>query len=301
MRSLRLWLILLFMAFPLVTYATPSEGRKAKTVDELAKMYDVSSCKQCHAKIHEEWEKSAHSKAMVGSGRVIGGSRGFIKAVLKYKYSGAKSVNDIKVEHFMGCADCHLPQLKDATDEVAREIVKAYLADPADRETLNKLGVNCLVCHNIRAINRKWEDGEPEAGVIYGKKEGPHPDKVYTKMKKSPIIKEAVMCGRCHGLGPTLNDPAPTQCATLYGSYLHAYIPAGGNQTCQDCHMEQGSHRWPGFITQGETVMKQPNRAFDVDVIATPYQFLERAGNLIPQTNLTVKITNKAGHRIPDA
>jgi Zn-finger protein len=291
------WLVVLFV---LVAAPAFSVEKKAKTIDELAKMYDVSSCKQCHAKIHEEWEKSAHAVAMVGTGRTIGGTKGYITALKVYKNSGVKDVKDITVEHLMPCMDCHLPQLKDATDDVAREIVKAYLADPADKKTLNKLGINCLVCHNTRAIARKWQDGDPEPGVIYGTKEGAHPDKIYTKMKKSPIIKEAVMCGFCHGLGPVLTDPAPTQCATAYGSYLHAYIPAGGNQTCQDCHMEQGSHRWPGFITQGETVMNQPNRAFDVDVIATPYQFLERPGNLIPRTNLTVKITNKAGHRIPD-
>ncbi len=297
--SLRSFIVmLLFVALPFTALA----GEKAKTIDELAKMYDVSSCKQCHAKIYEEWEKSAHAVSMVGTGRVIGGTRGFLNALKTFKFSGVNDpAKDITVEHLKPCWDCHLPQLKDATDDVAKEIVKAYLADPADRKTLNKLGINCLVCHNMRAINRKWQDGDPEHGVVYGTKEGAHPDKAYTKMKKSPIIKEAVMCAYCHGLGPTFYDPAPTQCATLYGSYLHAYLPAGGNQTCQDCHMEKGSHRWPGFITQGETVMKQPNRAFDVEVIATPYQFLERVGNLIPKTNLTVKITNKAGHRIPDA
>ncbi|MFN3480548.1 MAG: multiheme c-type cytochrome (seleno)protein ExtKL [Thermodesulfovibrionales bacterium] len=292
--------MLLFVTLSALPLAVSAAEKKAKTIDELVKMYDVSSCKQCHAKIYAEWEKSAHATAMVGAipGRVIGGTLGYLNDLMKWKHSGVKSADDVTTEHLKPCTDCHLPQLEDATDDVAKEIAKAVLAK--DKQTLSKLGINCLVCHNKRAIIREWQDGKPEKGVVYGTKEGTHPDKIYSSMKKSPNMKEAVMCGRCHGAGPTLHDKAPTQCATLYGSYLHAYIPAGGNKTCQECHMEKGSHRWPGFITQGETVMKAPNRAFDVDIIATPYQFLERSGNLIPKTNLTVKITNKAGHRIPD-
>ncbi|MBE9582240.1 MAG: hypothetical protein IMF18_11565, partial [Proteobacteria bacterium] len=41
---------------------------KAKTIDELAARYDVSTCKECHEEIYEEWEKSAHSKSMFGIG-----------------------------------------------------------------------------------------------------------------------------------------------------------------------------------------------------------------------------------------
>jgi hypothetical protein len=41
----------------LVAFAGQSDAQKATTVDELAALYDVSSCKQCHAKIYAEWEQ----------------------------------------------------------------------------------------------------------------------------------------------------------------------------------------------------------------------------------------------------
>lgn len=52
----------------------------------------------------------------------------------------------------MICANCHLPQLKDATDAVAQEIAKAAIGgatgDDDARKKLEKIGINCLICHN---------------------------------------------------------------------------------------------------------------------------------------------------------
>ena len=42
---------------------------KAKTLDELVKRYDVSSCKECHKEIFEQWEKSLHAKSIIGTPR----------------------------------------------------------------------------------------------------------------------------------------------------------------------------------------------------------------------------------------
>ncbi len=41
-------------------------------------------------------------------------------------------------------------------------------------------------------------------------------------------------------------------------------------------------------------------RAVDVEVNARGYKFLLKVGDSIPTAVVTVKITNKAGHRIPD-
>jgi nitrate/TMAO reductase-like tetraheme cytochrome c subunit len=270
--------------------------QKARTVDDLAKMYDVTSCKQCHAKVYEEWEKSTHARSLIGTGRTIGGFQGMIRAGLMgaFTKSGVKDVGDVKVEHVAWCFKCHLPQISNATDEVARELVKAYL--DADRATLGKVNVNCLVCHNMKAIVHKWQDGEPEKGVVYGSKDGPHPD-TYAAMKKSAVMKEAVMCGQCHGTGPNFEFPQPSQCGTSYGSYLHAYVPAGGTETCQDCHMKRDGK---GHLMPAYRDADMAKRAVDVDVEARGYKFLLKAGDSIPTAVVTVKITNKAGHRIPD-
>ncbi len=297
MKKLRYFLIMLFVAVPLVAF---SAQKKATTIDELAKMYDVSSCKGCHAKIYDEWEKSYHATSLVGSPRTMATLAATVRdGILKeWTKSGAKEVKDIKVEHLLSCMKCHLPQIKDATDAVAQEIAQAAIdgaaGDEAAREKLKKIGINCLICHNQKALIHKWTDGEPEPNVIYGTRDGAHPDGKFTSLKKSPIIKESILCGQCHGLGPNFELTEPTQCATLYGSYLHAYVPSGGSKTCQECHMDKG-HYMPGYRDPD-----QAKKAVSVEVDVRGYYFLPKAGDSIPTAVVTVQMINNAGHRIPD-
>lgn len=299
----RVILVLFIVSLPMTSFAVHPGAEKAKTIDELAKMYDVSSCKGCHAKIYEEWEKSYHASSLVGSPRTMATIASAIKdgMMKEWTKSGVKEVKDITVEHMLSCLKCHLPQIKDATDAVAQQIAKAAIdgaaGDEAARETLKKVGINCLICHNKKALIHKWTDGEPEKGVIYGNKEGSHADKVFTALKKSPIMKESILCGQCHGLGPNFDLKEPTQCATLYGSYLHNYVPNGGHETCQDCHMHKGQkgHFMPAYRDPD-----QAKGAVTVEVDARGYQFLPKAGEYIPKAVLTVKMTSNAGHRIPD-
>lgn len=298
MRQLGLILILLVVALPLTAFAAKKE--KAKSIDELAKMYDVSSCKACHAKIFEEWEKSYHATSLVGFNTMDTLASTVRDGIMReWTKSGVKKVKDIKVEHMLSCLKCHLPQIKDATDAVAQEIAQAAIdgaaGDEAARDKLKKVGINCLSCHNSMALIHKWTDGEPEANVIYGSKGGAHPDAKYAAMKESPIMKESILCGQCHGYGPNFDLPEPTQCATLYGSYLHAYVPSGGSKTCQECHMGDKGHFMPGYRDAD-----MAKKAVTVSVDAMGYYFLPRGGDSIPIAKLTVKMINNAGHRIPD-
>ena len=164
---LRLALVFIFIvALPLMAFAAE---KKAKTVDELAKMYDVSSCKQCHAKIFAEWEKSIHSKSLIGSPRTMGGVQGAIKNWMSFKHSGVKEPKDVTVSHWTTtCFKCHLPQIEDASDEVASQIAEAYMKN--DKATLAKVNINCLVCHNKMAVTHQWRDGKPEKDAVYGTK-----------------------------------------------------------------------------------------------------------------------------------
>lgn len=286
--------LLLVLVLP---FAASAEEKKAKTVDELAAMFDVSSCKGCHPKQFEEWEESYHAISLVGSPRTMATIKTAITdgMMKEWAKSGVKEVKDIKVEHMTTCFKCHLPQIKYATDDVARELAQAVL--DGKREILEKVNINCLICHNMKAITHKWVDGEPEANAVYGTKEGAHGDSKYTVLKKSPIMQESIICGQCHGLGPNFELAEPTQCATLYGSYLHAYVPSGGSETCQDCHMKKGKtgHLMPAY--RDPNVAKQ---AVDVDIKTMSYQFLPKAGDHVPTAVVTLAITNNAGHRIPD-
>lgn len=298
------WAIFLF--FSIKGLLAAEANKKAETIDELVKMYDSTSCKACHKTIYETWEKSLHAISLIGTPRTMATMKNWLTDALmkEWKYSGVKSVEDIKVEHMMTCFKCHLPQMKDATDKVAQEIAKAIIN--MDEDTLKKVNINCIVCHNMKALTHKWVDGEIEANTVYGPSgvAGIHPDYGYQKVKHSPIIKEAIHCGQCHGLGPNFELPQPTQCATLYGSYLHAYVPAGGDKTCQQCHISdmeilQGfyikDHRMPSY-----RYPLHAQKAFELVVEAKAYKFLYAAGNSIPKVDLKVKIFNKAGHRIPD-
>lgn len=300
MRTLKVVLLLLVVVLPFSIFAMQHEktgSPKAKTIDELAKMYDVSECKKCHAKEYDEWYKSLHARPLIGTPRTMATIRtAILDGLMKeQKFSGVKKIEDIEVKHLMQCLKCHLPQIEDATDDVAKQIAKAVI--DGDTKTLEKVSINCLICHNKKAIIHKWHDGEPEKNVIYGKKDGFHPYDKFPIHKNSPIMQEAVMCGQCHGLGANFDQPNPSQCATLYGSYLHSYVPSGGTETCQDCHMHKFGK---GHHMSSYRDPEVGKRAVDMVVEAPAYQFLPRAGDWHPTTVLTVKLTNKAGHRIPD-
>jgi hypothetical protein len=202
---------------------------KATTIAELVAMYDSTGCIDCHEETHDEWARSAHSRPVYGTGRIAATMKTAMEnGVLSWAFSGAEKPEDVEVEHLMGCAKCHLPQLVDATDAVAKEFIgdiyslmDAYRNQDTEKfdsikETLLSLNINCLVCHNRMAITHKWTDGYPQDGVVYGSLEGEHEDESFPEMKVSPIMSESILCGQCHGLGPNLELDNPTQCATAY-------------------------------------------------------------------------------------
>lgn len=194
MKLLKISLVLLFVIVPVIAFS----AEKAKTLDEFVKMFDSSRCKGCHAEIYAEWDKSMHARSLFGTKRTMGGYKGMIEAGLMKAWAkaGVKEVKDIQVKHFAQCFKCHLPHFNEntVTDDVARELAQAIVA--ADAATVKKVGINCIVCHNTKAIVHQWQDGAPDPNVVYGSKDGSHPDAEYKTMKKSVIMSEAVAC--CH-------------------------------------------------------------------------------------------------------
>jgi nitrate/TMAO reductase-like tetraheme cytochrome c subunit len=282
---------------------------KAKSIAELVARYDSRSCIECHQDVHDQWANSIHSRSIFGTGRTAATFKTtVVNGLMEWRASGVGSPKDVKVEHLMGCAKCHLPQLADATDAVAQEILatidrwQAAIEDEDDdaadaaEATLTSLNINCLVCHNRNAIVHKWTDGYPHPGTVYGSRDGEHPDPKFPRIGKSPIMSESVLCGQCHGLGPNLELENPTQCATAYGSYLFAYVPEGGRQTCQDCHMRESglghdiqSYRAPDFARRG----------VEMRVEASPVFWRDNA-TMRPKAKVRVELTNRTGHGVPD-
>jgi hypothetical protein len=276
--------LVLFLDNPALAKGEPEV--QVNSLAELVKMFDSSSCKECHKKIYEQWEKSHHARPLMGLNDQI-----FIKG---YLVRGPLAVKpgEKATKYNFPCFKCHFPQIKYATDLVAAEIADAVLKD--DKETIRKLNISCLVCHNEKAVVH----GRPEKNVIYGNKDIiDHPK---TPVKKSPLLKNSLLCGQCHGLGPNLEFETPVQCATLYGSYLHAYIPSGGTETCQQCHMKDGDHYMPPNFNNRVEFSERMRDALPMQVRTLAYSFQPKEGDVRPMVVVNTKITSKAGHRIPD-
>ena len=304
MKVLSTCLFLFIAALPL----TAVGAEKAKTIDQLAAMYDSSACKKCHAEIYSQWEKSHHARPLMG---VKGG---LMLTPLAKKGATAFSPDDPKKATIANypCFKCHLPHaVISAEDSVAVELTEALLiaadekaSDKAKNDAkakVAKLQITCVVCHNTKAIIHKRELGEPEKGVLYSKKDvASHPDKTFTTVKKSAIMTDSVFCGQCHGLGPNLEFDQAFQCANLYGSYLHSYIPSGASQRCQDCHMAKGDHLIAPNFNDDKQTSEILAKAINLDVQTLGYEWLRKAGDLHPKVVVNTTITTSAGHRIPD-
>jgi len=289
----------------------PEPRPKAKTIAELAERYDSSRCADCHEDAHDEWSESLHSKSILGSPRTAPTIITAIEKGLKlFPYSGVKEDSDITVESLMMCMKCHLPQLDEATDDVAREIVATIRSwqkankdsewDKAEKleKTIASLNIGCTVCHNKVAIIHKYSDGYPQYDTVYGSKEGVHEDEEYTKMAEAPALGEAIFCGQCHGQGPNFELDHPSQCATAYGSYLFAYAAHGGSESCQECHMHKSElgHNMQSY--QNETMVEM---ALDVHVEGRSLFWRKnKEDGVLPIGVIDVEIYNKTGHAIPD-
>ncbi|HZY05271.1 MAG TPA: multiheme c-type cytochrome ExtKL [Anaeromyxobacteraceae bacterium] len=304
--------VLLLLAAPLAAAQAPA-AKKAKTIDQLAAMFDSARCKQCHGEIYAQWEKSHHARPFMG---VAGGL--MLIPVVRSSAFQVKSPKEATLKTFP-CFKCHLPQaVTHAEDSVAVELAEAlFTASDKDKPDKDKaaakakvarLQITCIVCHNEKAIAHKLVLGPPQADVIYGSRDlSPHgdpPDRVFKSVKKSAILNQPVFCGQCHGTGPNFEFDYPIQCATLYGSYQHNYLSKGGFQTCQECHMRKvgkvADHTFPPNWDDKESTSKMLADNISLDVQTLGYQWLRKAGALTPMIVVNTKIGNRAGHRIPD-
>ncbi len=281
--GISLLFVLLFIS-GIVRGETPTQ---ASTLDELIVMFDSSGCKECHEKTYRQWEKSHHARPLMGIDDEMLLTQ-YLKRVAKLGKTPEQAI-----KRDFPCFKCHFPQIKHGTDAVAGQIAEAMLKD--DKATIRKLNIGCVVCHNEKAVAH----GRPEKNVVYGNKD--EPDHEGPPIKRSPLLKSSLLCGQCHGLGPVLDNPdIPVQCATLYGSYLHAYIPSGGTQTCQDCHMKSGDHHIPPDFNQREELSARLQESLPMEVQTLAYTFHPDEKTYFPMVVVKTKITSKAGHRIPD-
>ena len=295
MKCLKLFLVAFLVLLPISAF-----GEKAKTIEELAKMYDSSRCKECHAEIYAQWENSHHARSLMG----VQDGLFMTPLVMKGKTPFSPDTPDKTTLDTFPCFKCHLPQaLVSADNAFAVDYANALIAQ--DKKRVGQLRITCIVCHNTKAIIHRLSDGQPEKNVLYGSKDvAAHDDEFFTKIKKGKILDHAIMCGQCHGLGPNLEFENPVQCATLYGSYEHNYISKGGTQQCQECHMQKVDGFADHLIApnwndlDGTKKILQKTIAMNVQTLG--YDWLLKSKDLKPMVVVNTKITQNAGHRIPD-
>ncbi len=294
----------LFLAFIVAVFAVfvsqPAFSATATTIDELAKMYDVTSCIECHEDQAKEWKDSKHGNAVVDS-NVLKTWRTFITQGLDKEGHPR--------EWMTGCLQCHAPQIKDASPELVKQIAGMVVTavddpDKAKRESatkeLSKLNINCLACHNLNALGMYAKE-QPKPKAVYGPEatdiaKDAHKEAGFETIK-STMMKKAELCATCHHGCP--EGSSSTECPTQYTGYIEDYIQKGGKETCQGCHMKKEkdytSHK---FL--GSRDLKLFETWIDLTVNARPTTYIDNmGGKKTPAIVVKVAVTNKAGHGIP--
>jgi hypothetical protein len=291
MRPLIIILVIIPFIFLIPQYSYP---QKAKTIDELVKMYDITRCITCHRNKYEEWKTSTMGNSVIDP-RVLRGWRTFIR--LELDQEPTLSRKDLTI-----CLNCHVPQIKDATPELVEHIAELVITAVEDKDEakrasakneLSKLNLNCLGCHHLRA---RGFEGAPEEGVIYGPKEidySPH-EGLGFKTRKSELMTKSDFCAQCHHCPP--NVPWE-QCPTLYTSYVEGYLEKGGSKTCQNCHME-GEKRVHRFYGPDDREFLRSAIYLNIRTRQTKYIDMYES-RFIPAVVLEVQLKNNAGHVLP--
>ena len=129
-------------------------------------VHGAGRCGECHEKMYDEWEVSAHAKAATSP---------------RYKASLALA-ND------PACVRCHAP-----------------LADALPHDIVTTEGVTCDVCHTMRDPVPGKDGGTYTLAIDDMVKYGPRcdlKDHYFHRMGCSPVHREATICGACHWYEP---------------------------------------------------------------------------------------------------
>ncbi|MBV6340553.1 multiheme c-type cytochrome (seleno)protein ExtKL [Candidatus Magnetobacterium casense] len=270
----------------------------ADTMERLEEVYLPSEkCGTCHADIYNQWQKSVHRESILHS---LEGLNSFI--VNGIEKDPARKTRDIKAE-LLKCLSCHAPMLESASPQLVNKII-ADIKLASSKTTTNKeekkrakerlarLNVSCYVCHNAKAVA---PPDKPEKNTVYassGKDNTP-----YHKTKQTTFLSNAIFCMQCHGTY-TAPDGEHIICSTIAQSYRDQYVSAGGQNRCQDCHMEKNNR---GHTFPGAYVLETLREAITLSISARAIKD-QPVGERkwIPSAAITVDLTNNAGHRLPD-
>jgi hypothetical protein len=219
-------------------------------------------CGECHERIHDEWQTSAHARATT--------SKAYTRAL-----------GSLPQETRALCQRCHLPGL-----------VFGQAPDAPGRPSE---GVSCDGCHLVRSVQLGEGGGAPDYDAVSGKKYGPLADPAgnyFHGMARSDLHTRSEQCAACHHmLSFTLGaDARNIPVVTDYQGWQRH----GRERPCQGCHMPS---RGTMPVARGSRPRKDvPAHAFPAS--ASRGLRLEHAVDLRAGL-LTVELTHGAGHPLP--
>lgn len=200
---------------------------------ELNKKFQGShNCMSCHLPIVNQWKQSYHAKSHYDSNEYLRASMDYVQRKTR------KSLNAVKIQ----CAVCHNPRI--AVTETDSDYEIAAVMNLDKDSAINKAvssddiaeGINCLVCHNINAINSNLPESKRGIHRIdwnpVGTMSGPFSDakSPYHKTQQRAFFAEDPkdLCLVCHA-----NDRSES--GLVFANTQDEYKDT--DKQCADCHM----------------------------------------------------------------
>ncbi len=237
----------------------PPQGPPPAAFSEAEASFDPADCAACHPARHRQWRESRHAHAM-GPG-VLGQLRA------------------MPPRQAESCLRCHAP-LGEQRRTLARALGWPRADDTAPLpgyvpDDLHARGLACPACH-VRGHTRYG----PPARNRLPSEQAPHGGFV-----AQPAFRDSRFCRSCHQFAPDGRRLNGKLLENTYEQWRQSrYADAG--VSCQDCHMPEQSHRWPG-IHEPDMVRR-----------AVQSRLTRRRG--ADHWHVTGKITNAgAGHKLP--
>ena len=197
-----------------------------------AQYHDSSKCKSCHARIVQEWSTSYHAKSHYKHDEYLR------KTMDYFARKTRKPINAVKVY----CAACHNPRVAVTSTDINYDIDVLMGLDEGSEvnkavsdDTLSE-GVNCLVCHNVDAIDDKlpadkrgvhrikWNPVGIMSGPIEDAKSPYHKTQYRDFFGNDPKH----LCFVCHANDRSVEDLVFTNTKKEYKDT---------KKQCADCHM----------------------------------------------------------------
>jgi hypothetical protein len=229
------------------------------------KYLDNHSCNECHEKIYEEYQASAHTKSYFNN---------------ELHRNIANSVSDKKYK----CAICHMPMANNLKELLSGE------ARPDKNNKTHTDAISCFFCHTIayvktahsRNINIKARQAKNFKPTLYGRLDHPDDSDKHSS-SKNPIYGQKACMG-CHSHKLNENN------VTIFRAMEKKQDSIG----CINCHMPEvsGGAEKMDKRARGHHASHKFLGIYDKEFRATGLDInISTTSN-----NIEIKVTNKMGH-----